>query len=164
MKPVEIREFMSVEYTIGAIQNSNISFMVEFLPCGKPASQPMADPKLVTPSKFRLSASISGPPESPLHTDCFCAPFTQITLLRNAMMGKYGKHSSSETVFKSAYCRIGARSLSPVCIKPFPIATASTLLLEVHAKLTGLMTSVTSTGDGSLIKPISLLKLVKQMN
>lgn len=102
-------------------------------PCGKPSSHPIAEPKLVRPIKARLSAAISGPPESPRHALRFSCPLTQITFFLNNKNGKLGKHFAIDTVFKLVYCKVGAIVLSLSCIKPFPMATASMFLSDEQA-------------------------------
>lgn len=126
-------------------------------PCGKPRWHPIADPKLVKPTKARLLCEISGPPESPRHADLCCTPRAQITLFLNSKNGKSGIHWYNGIIFKSAYCKIGANVVAVVFIKPFPIMVTSKFLgAGVQANSTGLITSLNSTGLGSLINPMSL--------
>lgn len=111
---------------------------------------------LVKPIRELLSVT-KGPPLSPWQT-LFChSPLAQIILCLSCKNGKLSQHGFSLVVFSSVYCKIDGEPSSLSFVLPLPMAITSISLVEEHAKEIGLITSLNSTGSGSLIRAISLL-------
>lgn len=100
-------------------------------------------------------------PESPRHDERCWTPRAQITLVLKIKNGKSGMHWNIGMVFKGAYCKIGAKAVCVVFVKPFPMTVTSKFFGALQANSTGLITSLNCTCFGSLIKPMSLFRIYK---
>lgn len=111
--------------------------------------------------QFSRKKNTNNIPESPRHDERCWTPRAQITLDLKIKNGKSGMHCNIGMVFKGAYCKIGAKAVCVVFVKPFPMTVTSKFFGTLQANSTGLITSLNCTLFGSLIKPMSLFRINK---